>query len=546
MMTTLFKTIYMKRLLLFLIMLQLFSSCSKLLDKKPTDFVTPENFYNSEEELNMALASVYDPLGNEYMYGSSLWFQFGICTDEAFYAFSSNAYSAPMFYQFDYTNPYVNGLWQQCYVGIERANMLIHNINKAAMDENKRQAILGEALFLRGYYHFVLVSNYGNVPLKLTPSTNVNTVNIPATPAKEVYEQVVADMKEAEAKVNNITAIGNSSHVSKTAIRGILARVYLYMAGAPMNDQSKFADALYWAKQVDEGGEHALNTTFDAGTTSSAYSQIFINQCRDVYDIKECIWEVDFYAKDADPTYAEMGKVGTMNLGCTNIDTGRSSSNIKTTIKLYRLYGNGDQRRDWAIAPFSYSSTANPLTRSYYTATNIIGRDAGKWRRSYEPSNFIKLQFTNGTNFPLLRYSDVLLMQAEAENEVNGPTALAYNAVNKVRRRAYGLSTEVPSTIADVPSGLSPDQFRQYIRDERARELCFEGVRKGDLIRWGIFFNTMNEMVTEINASNASFTNKSRWVLGYTTAATSARYQLLPVPSLELNVNKALKQNEGW
>ena len=94
----------MKRLLLLILLLPALVSCTKVLDKKPTDFVEPGNYYNSESELNLALNAVYDILGNENLYCSSLWFQLGICTDEAFYAFSSNSYSAPMFYQYEYTN----------------------------------------------------------------------------------------------------------------------------------------------------------------------------------------------------------------------------------------------------------------------------------------------------------------------------------------------------------------------------------------------------------------------------------------------------------
>ena len=139
----------MKRLLLYFITISILGSCNKVLNKKPTDFVDVTNYYSSEAELNLALTGVYDVLGNEYLYGSGLWYQMGICTDEGFYNYSSNAYSAPMFYQYDYTNPYVTGIWQQCYIGIERANLLIANIDKPAMDETRRNVILGEALFLR-------------------------------------------------------------------------------------------------------------------------------------------------------------------------------------------------------------------------------------------------------------------------------------------------------------------------------------------------------------------------------------------------------------
>jgi len=538
----------MKRLMFILIAAAVItSSCKKILDKDPTDFIQPTNYYNSESDLNLALAASYDPLGNEYLYASGLWQQLGLCTDEGFYGYSSNAFSAPMYYQFDYTNPYITGLWQQCYIGIERANLLIANINNAKMDETKRQAILGEALFLRAYYHFLLVSNYGNVPLKITPTENVNSVDIPRTPAKDVYAQIVKDMETAEGKVYKASTIGNSSHVSKTAIAAILARVNLYMAGFPLRDESRYAEVLKWTEKVISSGEHELRTTANPAYTRSPFSQIFINQSQDIYDVKESLWEVDFSTNNNNPSYFENGKLGTANLGCNNLDTGFAGSNMRTTIKLYNLYGNGDQRRDWTISPF-YFSTSNATTavRTNYTSSNIINREMGKWRRYFEPLTPKKQQYYTSTNFPVIRYSDVLLMQAEAENELNGPTALAYHAVNQVRRRGYGLPVSTASAVADLTADISKPQFRQSIMDERTRELAFEGLRKADLIRWGTFTSTMVAMLTEINSSNASGSNKITWGLGYLTASSSPRYLLLPIPALEININNAMTQNPGW
>ncbi len=282
----------MKPILLFLLPLLILAvSCNKILDKQPTDFIQPDNYYNSEEDLNFALTGVYDPLGSEYLYGSSLWFQFGSCSDESFYPNTANSFSAPMFYQFDYTNPYVSGLWEQCYIGIERANLLIKNINKPEMDEAKRQVILGEALFLRGFYHFLLVSNYGGVPLKLEPTDDINSVNIPKDPATTVYAQVLADMKEAESKVNKASVIGNSSHVSQTTVQGCWRAFACTWQAIRSTIKPNMRKRSSWAQKVKESGEHQLNTSFDPLLTNSAYSQVFINQSRDIYDVKESMWK---------------------------------------------------------------------------------------------------------------------------------------------------------------------------------------------------------------------------------------------------------------
>lgn len=136
-----------------------------------------------------------------------------------------------------------------------------------------------------------------------------------------------------------------------------------------------------------------------------------------------------------------------------------------------------------------------------------------------------------------MRYSDVLLMFAEAENEVNGPTDEARNALYKVRSRA-GLTEALPS--------MSKDQFRQAVKDERARELCFEYTRHFDLIRWGEFVSNMNALVEE--ATNGQ---SSGWKQGpsnvYTYFQVSSAYNYFPIPEAEMAVNKAITENNpGW
>lgn len=140
-------------------------------------------------------------------------------------------------------------------------------------------------------------------------------------------------------------------------------------------------------------------------------------------------------------------------------------------------------------------------------------------------------------NYPVLRYSDVLLMQAEAENEANnGPTDKAYKAINTVRERA-GL---------EALKNLDYATFQQEVRDERARELCFESLRKYDLVRWGIYVDAIHN---KLGAATAT----KRWdpgnnFLGAAAYAnnTTDKHQFLPIPSRELSVNTKLEQNKYW
>ena len=532
----------MKRIYYFLILLIMvgsIASCKKILNTQPLSFTAPEANYATGGQLLQALAGVYDPLGmaREQLYANKLFDQLGACTDEGFYGRSGQV-TGTMVYNFDYTNTDIDQTWQTLYIGIERANNLIYYINTPkSMDPVERNAILGEAEFLRGYYYFLLVSNFGDVPLKLEPTTitGASSVDVPRTPAKEVYAQILKDMTDAEGKCYPATHFGYSSRVSQTTVEGILARVCLTMAGYPLLDKSKYQDALKWATKVQQSGIHSLNPS---------YSQIFINEAQDIYDIKEAMWEADFIGNDAS-TNQEQGRLGnTIGIQYTAgnyADTGYSYAFIYATKKLYNLYDSGDLRRDWAIAPYGYSGT-NRVNKG----TLIYDRNCGKWRRSYELLT-PKSKNNTGENFPILRYSDVLLMLAEADNQVNsGPSVNAYEAVNEVRRRAYGFPVNMPNDTSDLAPGMDEAQFQQEIEDERARELCFETLRRPDLIRWGIWTQTMSDLATQMHADldgNASWKYAS---LGATNAASSPKFLLYPIPASEISVNKAATQNPGY
>ncbi|SEN94359.1 Starch-binding associating with outer membrane [bacterium A37T11] len=531
-----------KFILLFMGLTCLFS-CKSFLETEPTDFVVPELYYSNETELQAALDGVYSQLTHVDCYGNNYLYIFNVNTDES-YDFNVKLETS---YQYDAAYDKLNLFWQSCYIAIERANLLLENVDKPTMNESRRQIIKGEALFLRAYFYFLLVSNYGDVPLKLSSTSSVSEVDIARTASKEVYAQIIHDMEIAEGLLasQTVTSLGYGGKVTKTAVEGILSRVCLYMAGYPVNDQSKYQEASDWAKKVIESGEHALNPD---------YAQIYLNYATDKYDTKESIWELEFYRNNDGLT----NKGGTYagrwcGIRCSDANIGFSTGSIVATRYLYDLYeidpesesspnkGSLDLRRDWACANYNWGTKTVGVKTA---VTNIWQMCAGKWRREYEvviPKN------SNYTpqNFPLLRYSDVLLMYAEAENAVhNGPTSEAYDAINTVRRRAYGFmlpSPPHPNAHPDLAENLSKDQFLQAIKEERARELCFEALRKPDLIRWGNFIGDMKNYLAYARANGGT-------TLAITTAATaiSDRNLLLPIPSYELSLNKLVTQNTGY
>jgi hypothetical protein len=533
-----------------LLVLGAVSGCKDYLSNDPEDFVAPQTYYNNEAQLTSALMGIYSKLGQatsptvateESTYSRFLSLEAPSATDEM--VARSNTAVAVSAYNFDSSYPSIAYCWGNMYEGINRANLLLENIDKANATDAVKNQIRGEALFLRGYYYFVLVQYWGDVPLKLKSTESAQEVNIARTPAHDVYAQIIADMTQAEGLLKNGAEWGNSGRISKTGAEGILARVNLYAAGR-LGETDKYAAARAWAQKVMTSAQHALNPD---------YAQIFKNESTDVYDLREAIWEVEFNGNTIGSIYREASRFGS-TLGVRNDDETRGFMQglYVATGTQYNLYGTGDLRRDWNIASYYYAGFNAANGPTPYAATYVWGRYINKWRRESETLRpYNKNQ--GPVNWPLLRYADVLLMFAEADNEVNGPTAAAIEAVNQVRRRGYGRPVATPATGVDLASTATAGKvaFFNAIKDERARELAFEGLRKQDLLRWGIFLTTMKNMIPIITAQAPSSSNNNLGYGGRTATLlpyqnVTARDVLWPIPSNELALNQSIMQNQGW
>ncbi len=439
-----------KYYLLALLFLLSLGSCKKFLETEPTDFLNPENYYETEAQLQYARASVYHHLGAGGLHGTYANYLLAWHADEG-YMNRATLTTGPWNYFYSSADPYNAGLWSNLYGGINRANVVLANVDKnTAIPQARRDAIRGEMLFLRGYFYFTLVQYYGGVPLKITPTTSVIDVDIPRSTIKDVYAQILKDMVAAEALVPGIRTLNYGGAVSKSAVRGLLARVNLHMAGEPLKDKTRYAEASKWAKMVMDDAEagHSLNPS---------YPQIFMNLAGDKYDVKESIWEVEFYGNRTDQ-YVETGNNGWINgPAATNPNTGRGDSYMSITSKLYNIFEPGDNRKWFSIAHFSYAATgANGAKTLASLPVNENAKNLmrpAKWRREYE-TLLPKSPTTTPQNVVLLRFSDILLMYAEAENELKGPTADAVEAFNKVRRRAW--STGIKTiTVTNGGSGYT-------------------------------------------------------------------------------------------
>lgn len=604
--------------ILALFSMLLLNSCENYLDTQPTDFLSPSNYYQTEQQLQYARAGVYSILGAGGLYGTYASYLLAWSADEG-YMNRSTLTTGPWNYFYSSADQYNAGYWANLYNGINRANVLLANLDRNPdISQAKRDVIRGETLFLRGFFYFMLVQYYGDVPLRTEPTMSVENVDIPRSKIKDVYDQIIKDMTDAEPLVPGIETLGYGGAISKSAVRGLLARVNLTMAGSPLKDVSRYAEAKKWAKLVidDTKAAHAMNPS---------YPQIFMNLAGDKYDIKESIWEVEFWGNLNDE-YNETGGLGWHNGPASVVTsaTGRADSYMSITAKFYNSFEPGDLRKWFSIAHFAYANTAvngeklmNVLPATELAKYNL--RPA-KWRREYE-TLLPKAPTRTPQNYPILRYTDVLLMYAEAENAIAGPTAEVVEIVNKIRQRSWSSGvnsiqvtnpgsgyTSAPAvtitgggtgatatatfangqvtginlnrdlagitffaegkytsepTIAITGGGgtgataiatinkitdanLKPAQtsskeaFLAVLQDERMRELNYEGLRKADLLRWGIFLQVNQDMGNTVQSDAPG----QFYVRYYSNV--SEKDLLSPIPTSEITVNMGIQQNPGW
>ncbi len=542
-------------------------SCSFLdLDPKVID---PGTFYQKQSDVMSGLAGVYGAINNEAFYGNYYSLMMSSVDDLCYYNREVTA-GAPYFFNYGTTDSQVYGAWTSMYAGVKNANEFMEAMERVREKLDPDMRYYSEARFLRAYYHFLLAQAWGDVPLRTVAVKSPSSVQLAATPQADVLTWCVEEMEDCIDYLPEGME-GAPSRVTRSAVQGILARVYLFMAGATvkgMDSQAMYTKAAYWANEVITSGLHQLNPD---------YKQVFVNMISDKYDktYYESIWEADFLGDRQE--YWTNGRIGDL-MGMQNTATDNKYDEWKcnysygmynASLKLWDLYWTDDRtddeyqiasriidlRQDWNLAAYNYSGNANYNATAGYDKTPFVydskssleyptaaqgQRNASKWRREvvYEGQHTAKNLYT-GINYPILRYSDVLLMYAEAINEISGANAAeAYDYVKEVRDRA-GIKTR------DAGDYASQNDMRQLVRNERGRELCFEALRKYDLIRWGIFVQEMKRYSIWKNderwSKNAMSTRAA--VLG-TNVQEKHIYQ--PVPSIELGVNKLLRQNPMW
>ena len=466
-----------------------FSGCKKFLDQQPITEVDSKAVFKDVGTTLQAVAGVYGRLAGDNMYGLKMALHYPVDDDILMGPSGNNDDRRGMaHYSLTVGNSELAAPFNQLFEGIAFANICIDEIPKMEMynngtDQQKAQLrrLYGEVLTLRAQFYFEAIRNWGDLPEHFLPS-NVQASGDPYPKRIDrdtIYAHILDDLQLAATLVpwrNELTTIGDQvdERITKAAVKGLRARIALFRGGYSLrqngNVERKADYETYYQmakaelNDIISSGQHSLYPNYKGlwKDVVCAHQTVDPNG--------ELIFQVSAIGA---------GSVADSKFGYANGPrvNGQGNSFVNPLPSYLYLFDSTDERRDVTIAP--YDVQVNGVSK---TGMAITAMRDGKYRRDWITNPTVSptsaVQFF-GLKWQLLRYSDVLLMFAEAENEINGPTTAAYNAINMVRRRGYGLPISSTSTV-DIPAGLSKTDFFKYIVRERALELGAEGIRKYD------------------------------------------------------------------
>lgn len=513
---------YLHYILLLLAILSL-SSCKKFLEDKPKTSLTTGNAFSTATDIENALTGAYN-----IFYGSDYYqWEYVMLSDVR----SDNAYpgggNEETFYDYDRfilpaSNDHNYANWRALYKGIARCNIIlekVNGINDAALTAERKKQIIGEASFLRAFHYFSLVKMYGGVPLELESNSADPSITRKARATEtETYNQIVKDLEVALANLPdnfsgapgsstaNVPAV-NKVRATKGATNALLAKVWAQRSDRDYNKVLQYCNAVISSPagysllgdytQLFDGAhdfnaESILEIPYEEGNWSASSWGIQLYLAPEDGWQKYCVPSKDLVA-----AYDAAG------------DAVRKNANI--------VFWNKDANGDYiSWADENWNPCQDPDTKIPF---NYKQKHPGGW--------------ASGDDYYMLRLADIILLKAEAQNEL-GSTSSAAATVNLVRSRV-GLS--------GVSTSLTQAAMRNAILNERRLELAFEAHRWDDLVRANVATTVMQAL------NEYTYTCQG----GVLSAPTKMDYShcdknhwVLPIPQLEIDANPNLKQNAGY
>ena len=496
------------------------SGCSKFLDEQDPSNLTPESFYTIPEHADAAIAAVYADtrfIGNGAGIFSSNWQLLEAVTGTTTTETAQNSdLNNLLGLIHDGNTGHVINWWNGIYRVIAQTNLVIEKVpGIPEMTDAHRKNILGQAHFLRAWAYFYAVRLWGAVPLITKPQTAESEDFLPArAPIEDVYNLIVSDLTTAEAA--GLRWMDPTGRVSLAAVKSQLAIVYLTMAGQPLNKgASHYQLAAAKANEVIAEANRNPEDINLFDTYGEIHRQTNNNKKEHIFSLQYNSLVAGNPMDNMYPNFKPVTYNGASGTGST-----------VPTAQFYRSYENGDLR---AVDREGYFYT------SYYTDGNGTLFQLGApyifkhFNTIANGSSGVAGTRNNNLNVPVIRYAEVLLVYAEAQNEIGGPTAEAYNAFKRIRDRAK-LTTPALGTYTQTT-------FREAVWRERWHELCFEQITWFDMVRLRKVYNeTTNGFDNFVGHVNLS-----------SNQTLQEKHLLFPLPRPEMQNNPNLTpQNPGY
>lgn len=499
------------------------------LTEKPTSFYEMDTYFTTADKAKMAVIGIYDCLAAEGSYGQ---YVMPFASSDDMYMVRGTATGDGTrrdisHYALTSSNTWVASVWNYIYEGIDRANTAIAGIEKMPGYENSDELkeLVAQARFLRAFLAFDLVRYWGDVPFKTTSTGSFGDTAQPRTEREKIYDQIIIDLDFAKIHLKPGNEVASSEVPCRGAARALLMRVYLQRAGYRLDRTTRTLtrpdDATrknYFDAVIEEWkafGTEGYHNFYGAG-----YEELFKNYSKLVLNNQESLWEIAFEPNNGQKDNA--GYWATYNgplVDAPDAGSGAANQNFFGRANAFFIvlpywgdfYDDNDVRRDVNFVDYVYRWVKKDKAQVKMSVCQEISKNMyrypGKWRREWMAPGFVDPNHT-GVNYCPLRYADVVLMAAEAYNEIND-TPKAWELLNDVRARAH--ATEINSSnyaslmkapkVYDLPfisDGDEAGKFRTALYWERAFETAYEGQRKFDLIRWGVLGDALRAAQTYI------------------------------------------------
>ena len=462
-----------------------FSSCSDFLEQNPQTDLSENDFYKTADDILSAVNGVYSSLQEGDIYGN--WYVFGEIPSDN----TRNQLSGSVTTQNEFSM--IANFWKAAYKVINRTNTVLGRIDGIEINTELANRYKLECKFIRALMYFNLVRVYGDVPLVLKEISISESYDILREPKENVYNQIIADLKEAQdLPVSYSTA--EDGRATQGAAKALLANVYMTL--------HKYAEAETILAEIINSGRYSLLENTPGSLNIDGYKNVFspVN-----HNSKEGIFEIQFLKGGYGEGSNYANNFAPENSGTNVVAVGGTGGNNIPEMDIYNAYEEGDLRRDFSMSLGYYDNRKN-----------------NEWVESRYVCKFMDVPYQNNdasNNYPVIRYADVILMYAEALNQ-NGKTAEACKYLNMTRRRGFGYQTTETSPV-DLQT-TDKAQFALMVEQERRVELAFENHRWFDLIRTGRAVEVMRSKGFSLNETNL----------------------ICPIPQKQIDVNPKLTQND--